>query len=76
MTNTLHIANYRPVPRQRRTALLYVLRPTSTPEQPIWDLVRVFAAFNSDSFNLPQDDGLHYMVLSAAGEVLIDTTQN
>jgi hypothetical protein len=75
MGTNLKIAIYRPLPRQRKKALLYVMRPTSSIENPVWDLVRTFSYFASQSFGIPEDDGLYYLVMSASGEILVDTTK-
>ena len=76
MTNkALQIAHYKATPRQRKTALLYVMRPTSSLDNPVWDLIRVFSFYNSENFGLGEDDGLYYMVMSSSGEVLVDTTK-
>jgi hypothetical protein len=65
---------YRPKPRERKTALLYVMRPGSNLEQPVWDLLRLLSYYASQDFALPDGDGLYYRIVSPSGEVLRDTT--
>lgn len=76
MDKKIPLTFHRLAPRQRKTALLYVMRPDSDPEHPVWDLVRVFSYFGNQGFDLSREDGLYYMVMSPSGEILADTLRN
>lgn len=66
---------YKAPPRQRKTALVYVMRPTSTREAPVWDLLRSIHYYSGQHFDLSKDNGLYYLVMSPTGEILADTTR-
>jgi mannose/cellobiose epimerase-like protein (N-acyl-D-glucosamine 2-epimerase family) len=74
MSSTRSKSFVRPTRRQQKTALLYVMRPTSTPEEPIWDLVQRLAYYEGQNFDLPID-GLRYSIMSSSGKILLDSTQ-
>ena len=66
---------YRPQPRPLQTALLYAMRPDSTPDEPIWDLVRIFTYRARRDFPVLPVNDLCYRILSSAGDVLLDTSR-
>jgi hypothetical protein len=66
----------RPARRQLKTALLYVLRPTSTLEQPVWDLLKLLHYYDGHEFDIPTVNGLYFSVISPTGEVLLDTRRS
>jgi hypothetical protein len=66
----------RPARRQLKTALLYVLRPTSSVEQPVWDLLKLLHYYDSHDFDIPAVNGLYFSVISPTGEVLLDTRRS